>query len=653
MSDALAVFPSVGGGFALVFIVGLAVGIAVLSAVFMGSAAVVVERLARTSHRLSIRIGTGVVAACVAALVGLELVAAGTSLLGLSTDGVQGVATLLFFSLVLTFVAMGVAQVLLSRTSPRSFETAFFGLAIAIAVLMGGGAGLPLWSSAIALTLGCGIGLLRLWQGRLRRSWRQGLGVLFLAALIAAGIGWLPAMPREWFSVLGNGLLVLMSIFFGLGLFPLAMAGLVDLRGKAEWFIAVRYLVARRRQVFISAITAICVIGIAAGVWLILVVLSVMNGFEETWREEILGHRAHFVVHADEENIPDYATLVEDVESVPGVIAVSPFVDADAMVRGRLGEIHGLRLRGVDPERIGSVTRLEDDLLAGSLETLESQPEESEEDAQPGILIGNRLALALGIDPGDSLLLIAPFGGAPTPLGTAPRLMRFRVKGIFRSSFQQYDEAYAYVSLAAAQSFARVGPVISGMEAITTDHYRSQEVGLAVQSALGPPFQVRDWKEYFPAFFQALKTERVMMFLLLTMIMVVAAFVIVATLMMMIMEKSGDIAILKAMGARNSLIERIFALEGTLIGVMGTFVGVVAALAVTHRINWIQDRIEFLTGVDTLPETVYQFSTVPSRIDPLQVLTVAAIALILSLGATLLPSRQGANLDPVEGLRHE
>ena len=155
------------------------------------------------------------------------------------------------------------------------------------------------------------------------------------------------------------------------------------------------------------------------------------------------------------------------------------------------------------------------------------------------------------------------------------------------------------------------------------------------------------------AFFQALKTERVMMFLLLTMIMVVAAFVIVATLMMMIMEKSGDIAILKAMGARNSLIERIFALEGTLIGFMGTLVGVVAALAVTHRINWIQDRIEFITGVDTLPETVYQFSTVPSRIDPLQVLMVAAIALILSLGATLLPSRQGANLDPVEGLRHE
>ena len=653
MSEALALFPTLGGGFALVFIVGLAVGIAVLFAVFMGSAAVVVERLARASHRLWIRLVTGVVAACVAALVMWELTAQGDDALGFGSSDVGGAAVLLPVAFGVTFASMTGAAFLLSRTSHRVFEVAFFALAIATAVFMGGGAGLPLWSLSIALTLVLGVGLLVLARRRLRPSWKQGFVALLVASLMAAGIGVLPSESRAWFSALGNILLVVLSVFFCLGLFPLALAGLLDLRGRAEWFIAVRYLVARRRQVFISAITAICVVGIAAGVWLILVVLSVMNGFEETWREEILGHRAHFVVHAGEETIADYAGLIEELASVPGVVGVSPFVDADAMVRGRLGEIHGLRLRGVDPDRIGSVTRLEEDLLAGSLESLEDPPADSGEEAQPGILIGNRLAMSLGINPGDSLLVIAPFGGAPTPLGTAPRLMRFRVAGMFRSSFQQYDEAYAYVSLASAQAFARIGPTITGIEAVTTDHYRSREVGQIVEATLGSPFQVRDWKEYFPAFFQALKTERVMMFLLLTMIMVVAAFVIVATLMMMIMEKSGDIAILKAMGARSALIERIFALEGTLIGVMGTAVGVVAALAVTHRINWIQDRIEFITGVDTLPETVYQFSTVPSRIDPLQVLMVTGIALTLSLGATLLPSRQGANLDPVEGLRHE
>jgi len=174
-----------------------------------------------------------------------------------------------------------------------------------------------------------------------------------------------------------------------------------------------------------------------------------------------------------------------------------------------------------------------------------------------------------------------------------------------------------------------------------------------VQEKLGYPYYSRDWKEVFPAFFQALKTERVMMFLLLTMIMVVAAFVIVATLVMMIMEKSSDIAILKAMGAQDAMIERIFALEGVLIGLAGTALGVAAGIAVTGQLSWIQDMIEQVTGIDTLPASVYQFSDLPSQVDPVQVAGVAAIAMILSLGATLLPSRQGARIDPAAGLRHE
>ncbi|MFP6655561.1 MAG: FtsX-like permease family protein, partial [Myxococcota bacterium] len=199
----------------------------------------------------------------------------------------------------------------------------------------------------------------------------------------------------------------------------------------------------------------------------------------------------------------------------------------------------------------------------------------------------------------------------------------------------------------------KAGNVVDGIEVRTTDHYRSREVGLRVEEALGYPYYTRDWKEVFPAFFQALKTERVMMFLLLTMIMVVAAFVIVATLVMMIMEKSSDIAILKAMGAEDSLIERIFALEGTLIGLAGTAIGVIAGIAVTGQLPWIQEKIERMTGIDTLPASVYQFSELPSKVDPLQIAGVAAIAMILSLGATLLPSRQGASIDPAAGLRHE
>jgi lipoprotein-releasing system permease protein len=330
-------------------------------------------------------------------------------------------------------------------------------------------------------------------------------------------------------------------------------------------------------------------------------------------------------------------------------------------VRGQGGEIVAVRVRGVDPERVGRVTDLREDMVDGSVEALgapASAPEgegpgEPEAPPAPGIVIGSQLASSLGVRVGDPLVLISPFGGPQTPLGPAPRLQRFQVAGVFQSSFFQYDEVFTYVSLHDAQSFRRTGDVVDGIEVRTTDFYRSIPVGQAVKEALGFPFFTRDWKEFFPAFFQALKSERVMMFVLLAMVMVVAAFSIVATLVMMIMEKSSDIAILKAMGAEDGSIERIFAIEGTLIGLVGTGLGVLAGVSVTARIDWVQTQIEAITGIDTLPASVYQFSTLPAELDPGQIAIAVGMAMVLSLGATLLPSRQGARLDPVETLRYE
>jgi len=647
-----------GASLALAFIVCLILGLAMIALVYIGSAVVVLERFARVVRRPWWAICFGMLISIIGAAMVLQE--------GASEAGAPGSANWLpeYYLLVAQFAAgSGLAMVLI-RVVLRRFEGRSLGLVVMSALGLGASSArhgwLPMAWHCAPLVLAL-VGLALAYWLRTRDQAGPAPGevesVLRWFA-VAWGLGLLayllPASPQE--VVVRSGALLL-ALFFGgvlIGLLPLAAAGLVEMKNSVEWFIALRYLVAKRRQVFISAISAICVGGIAAGVWLIIVVLSVMNGFERNWRDEILGNRAHFTVHSGTGSFPDYDAVLEIVREVPGVTGASPYVDAQGMVRGDHGEIFSVRLRGVDPVSVADVTDLRDDIISGSLDDLARESDAgAERPADPGIIIGNQLAVTSGARVGDELLLISPFGGPQTPLGPAPRLQRFRVVAIFQSSFFQYDEVFTYTSIRAAQEFRRVGDVVDGIEARTSDYYRSARVGTAVRESLGFPFYTRDWKEFFPAFFQALKSERVMMFLLLTMIMVVAAFLIVATLIMMIMEKSSDIAILKAMGAEDALIERIFAIEGTLIGLMGTAIGVVGGVAVTHQLAWLQASIEELTGIDTLPASIYQFSTLPSQVDPAQVALVASIAMVLSLGATLLPSRQGARLDPAEGLRYE
>ncbi len=649
------VLTAAGGTLALGLIVTLAAGINALTLLFLGSAVVTLERFARANRRGWSLLGFALawsllVAAGVAAWGGPELT---------GDDGEPGwraIAGALPGSLLAVALAVLGVRAALSRLSTGLLaggSACLLGLGYALVI---GASGRIVYAAAPAVVAAGAVVVLALRRGRGGARRAAGESERFLRALAAAlvlGIALAAALPGPEASLaaVGGGLLGAYLAAVLLGLLPLAAAGLLDTRDTAEWFIAVRYLVAKRRQTFISVITGICVVGIAAGVWLIITVLSVMNGFERTWRDEIIGNRAHLTVQHGFGPFADYRPVLERVESLPDVVAASPYLDAEGMVRGGAGEIMAVRVRGVDPARVGRVTDLREDLIAGSIEALASPPEAA--DADPGIVIGSQLAAAVGANLGDPLLLVSPFGGPQTPLGPSPRLARFRVVGIFESSFFQYDEMFTYVSLAAAQDFRRSQDVVDGIEVRTTDYYRSQGVGQAIVQALGFPFFTRDWKEFFPAFFQALKSERIMMFVLLTMIMVVAAFSIVSTLVMMIMEKSSDIAILKAMGAKDASIERIFAIEGTLIGLVGTGLGVIAGISVTAQIAWIQHQIEIITGIDTLPASVYQFSTLPAELDAGQVAIAVAIAMILSLGATLLPSRQGARLDPVEALRYE
>ncbi len=649
-----------GGGVAVTFIVLLALGIVAMTLIYVGSALLVLDRFARGARGIA---SPAVAGLCVTAFVALlatlenhppDSVYTWEEWRGdfLRQIGIGVAACAIFLGVV------GVATRHLSQSTLGRVVSGIVALAGGLAVAELGHAIPVAGLTAVAALVAFGLRARARASNGGEPSGASGVLLAIAAALVPGALSGL--LPEAALGVVRAGAASLFGLLGGaivLGLVPLASAGFLSMRHSVEWFIALRYLVAKRRQVFISAITAICVAGIAAGVWLIIVVLSVMNGFEQTWREEILGNRAHFTVHSSFGPFEDWEKVMTTVARIPGVEAASPYVDAEGMVRGSHGEIASVRLRGIDPASVGRVTDLQSDLrpVEGerSADLVARFAKQAGEGGSPGIVIGGHLASSMGLEVGDQMLLISPFGGPATPLGPGPRLKRFTVVGIFESSFYQYDEAFTYTTLDAARDFRKVGAVVDGIEARTTDHYRSRIVGQQVQEALGYPYYTRDWKEVFPAFFQALKTERVMMFLLLTMIMVVAAFVIVATLIMMIMEKSSDIAILKAMGAEDSMIERIFALEGTLIGLCGTALGVAAGIAVTGQLAWIQDRIEGITGIDTLPASVYQFSELPSKVDPGQVAGVAVIAMILSLGATLLPSRQGARIDPAAGLRHE
>jgi lipoprotein-releasing system permease protein len=653
--DALA---AAGGSSALVFIVALVLGICVTAVLFFGSAVVVLDRFARGARRLPTQLLVTLAFAAVLGTLGTDeelIESLGVAWPGAFQAWVAGSVS----AFALLVVAQLVVVLLLRLVSARGLAlAAVVGLGAGYALLVGG-LGLGFWAGVPVAVVLLAWAFFR-WR-RARRDEPAGAGFdERLAATLAAVLLLGPALALALsdadarVSSAGGFLLAVFVLLIVLGLLPRAAAGFVDARGSAEWFIARRYLFAKRRQTFISVITGICVAGVAAGVWLIIVVLSVMNGFERVWRDEIIGNRAHLTIHAMGP-IEDYRGLLDKIAKVSDVEGASPYLDADGMVRGQGGTIIGVRVRGIDPLRVGTVTDLRSDLLPGSEAALENLAPKPSQDGRsdPGIIIGSQLAAAAGVGVGDPLVLISPFGGPPTPLGPGPRLARFRVAGVFQSSFFQYDEIYTYVNMAAAQDFRRSGDVADGIEVRTSDYYRSQRVGAAIEQTIGFPYFTRDWKEFFPSFFQALKTERVMMFVLLTMIMVVAAFAIVVTLIMMIMEKSADIAILKAMGATDAAVERIFAIEGTLIGLLGTLLGVVSGIAVTTQLGWVQEQIETITGIDTLPASIYQFSTLPWAIDVGQIGIVVAIAMVLALGATLLPSRHGARLDPAEALRYE
>ncbi len=403
------------------------------------------------------------------------------------------------------------------------------------------------------------------------------------------------------------------------------------------FFIALRYLKSKGQHKGVSFNTVISISGVAVGVMALLVVLSVMSGFQEDLQRKILGANAHAIVQSYRGAIDDYSQLITRLSGQPHVVSVSPFVIGQVMVTNG-HKAHGVFLRGIDPVSEYATTDLLKHIVSGTSADLTNK------NGVPWIIIGNELASMLGVMAGDNISIVSPVGEMG-PLGMLPKVRQFRVAAIFQMGMFEYDSSLVLTGMDAARNFFGLGNSVSGIELRLDDIYKAPEVRESVTSMLGFPYYVRDWMQMNRNLFSALKLEKFAMFVILILIVLVASFNIVSTLMMSVMEKQKEIAILKTMGATHQGVMAIFMLQGLLIGLVGTAIGVSGGFILGKVLN----NFELIK----LPADVYYLSKLPVKMKLIDFLVVSISAVVISFLSTLYPSYYAAKLNPAEPLRYE
>ncbi|MEN8218483.1 MAG: lipoprotein-releasing ABC transporter permease subunit [Pseudomonadota bacterium] len=410
------------------------------------------------------------------------------------------------------------------------------------------------------------------------------------------------------------------------------------------FYIGLRYTRAKRRNHFISFISLTSMLGIALGVTALITVLSVMNGFEKELRHRMLGMSAHVVINTMNNHWNDWQNLAEKLRKRPQVMGVAPFIQGQAMVTYNKN-VEGTFLQGIYPELESQVSQVKDKMVAGNIDKLKA--------SQFGIVIGEELAHALGVSVGNKITLVVPRASV-TPVGVLPRMKRFTVQGIFNVGMHEFDSGLVLLHIEDAAKLLRM-PVgsIEGLNIKLNDMFIARSFSRTLQKELPPGYRSYDWTYRHKTFFEAIKMEKTVMFVILTLIVAVAAFNIVSTLVMVVTDKQADIAILRTLGATPRTIMAIFTVQGALIGIFGTLLGLIGGISLALNIETMIPAIENLLGMKFLSSDIFYISDLPSDLRWLDVYRIAGLSLIISLLATFYPAWRASRTQPAEALRYE